>query len=390
MRLRYGMNPHQEPATAEPIDPRHPPLSIRHGEPSMINLLDALNAWALVSEAARACGKVTATSFKHVSPAGAALAGPLDTVTRDAFSVGDSDPGPAASAYLRARDADPRASYGDVIAVSAPVDAELAELVRRLPSDGIVAPGYEPGTVATLATKKNGRYLVLEADPDHEPTLVESRDVGGFRLTQPRDTAAIDRATLTGAAAAAGTTLPGRAATDLLLGLVVLRYTQSNSVAFLRDGMALGIGAGQQSRIDSTRLAGAKTDTWWLRRHPQLQSLTFRSSVRPSERTNWRLRVLEGDLDEREPAALATTLLSGDPTPLDGHARNAWLARLDDVSMASDGALPFRDNVDRAARHGVRHIAEPGGSIRSHDVELACRQHHITHVTDGLPRLFDH
>jgi phosphoribosylaminoimidazolecarboxamide formyltransferase/IMP cyclohydrolase len=370
MLMRYGTNPHQTPAEARPLDPRHPPVRVVHGEPSFINVLDALNAWALVAEASRACGRVAATSFKHVSPAGVALAGPVDAVARDTFGV-DAEPGPLASAYLRARDADPRASYGDLVAVSAPVDTELAALLRRLPSDGIIAPGYEPGTVDVLAGKKNGRYLVIEADPEHVPTRPESRDVGGLRLTQPRDDARLDLDLITTAASAAGTRLPESIARDLLLGLIALRYTQSNSVAYLRDGMALGIGAGQQSRIDCTRLAGAKTDTWWLRRHPRIRALRFAGPVRRQDRINWRLRVLEGDLDTRERDILTGILTAGDPSPLDPAERTAWIARLDAVSLASDGALPFRDNVDHAARHGVRHIAEPGGSIRSPDVELA-------------------
>lgn len=391
MLLRYGMNPHQTPARAEPVIPGRTPLRVIRGAPSYINVLDAINAWALVREASRACGQPAATSFKHVSPAGAALAGPIDDVARETFALGPgAQPGQLTSAYLRARDADPRASYGDMIAVSEPVTHELADLLRRLPSDGIIAPGYERGTVETLAAKKNGRFLVLEADPAHQPPELEFRDVGGLRVSQPCDAAALDLASITRAANASGTRLPTQAAQDLLLGLIVLRYTQSNSIAYLREGMALGIGAGQQSRIDCTRLAGSKTDTWWLRRHPRTRALTFADEVRTSERTNWRLRFLEADLDPHEHDQVSAVLTSGDLTPLDPAEKAAWTAQLDQVSLVSDGALPFRDNVDHAARHGVRFIAEPGGSIRSRDVDIACRQHNITRIATDVPRLFHH
>lgn len=331
MHLRYGLNPQVSFASAEPLDPDRPPLRVVHGTPSYVNLLDAMAGWRLVREASGLFGRPAATSIKHTSPAGAALAGPLDATNRATFGL-DAEPASAVTrAYVRARDADPKSSFGDFVAVSAPVDAELAALLRRMVSDGIIAPGYEPGTVATLAAKKRGRFLVLEADPSFVPPAREVREVYGLRLTQDVDRTAITRSLVR--TAVDGSTLPDRAVDDLALGLIVLRHTQSNSVAYVRDGVTIGVGAGQQSRVDCTQLAGQKAATWWQRR--------------------------------------------GDNGPLS------------EVAYVSDGVLPFRDNVDVAAAFGVRFIAEPGGSIRSGEVADACAEHGITLVHTGL-RLFTH
>ena len=333
MELRYGLNPQQ----AAEVLPGARPIRVLHGQPSYINLLDALNSWQLVREAAAAFDRPVAASFKHVSPAGAAVS----------ESVVD--------AYLRARDADPKSSYGDFAAVSHPVDDQLAEALLGVVCDGIVAPGYEVGTVARLSGKKGGRFLVVEADPAFEPPAREVREVYGMRLMQDRDPVPLTRSLVE--------------SDDLLLGLAVLRYTQSNSVCYVKDGLTLGIGAGQQSRIDCTRLAGAKVDTWWLRRHPYVLALEFPPGMHRQERINAQIDHVENALSPAQ--------------------RTEWLARLDGVSFVSDGALPFRDNVDVAAEHGVRYIAEPGGSIRSDEVAQACREHGITLVRTGL-RLFHH
>ncbi|MFE9421437.1 phosphoribosylaminoimidazolecarboxamide formyltransferase [Kitasatospora sp. NPDC006697] len=381
MRLRYGMNPHQQAAPAEPVQPGRWPLRVVNGEPSLINLLDALNAWQLVREAHRATGRVAAASFKHVSPAGAALAGPVDPAVTEPYGIDPASLDETAAAYLRARDADPKSSYGDLVALSHPVSPRLAELLGGLVSDGIVAPGYEPGAVARLSRKKGGRFLVLEADPAVEPPVEETRELLGLRLTQQRDTTELTPALLGGA-------LPPAAEADALLGLAVLRYTQSNSVCYLHDGVAVGIGAGQQSRVDCTRLAGAKTDSWWLRRHPAVRALAFREEVRRQDRVNWRIRYLDGDLtaDEQQRFAAALTAAADPLGPAD---RAAWLARLSGVTFVSDGALPFRDNVDHAHRHGAAAIVEPGGSVRSAEVAAACAELGITLVRTGL-RLFHH
>jgi phosphoribosylaminoimidazolecarboxamide formyltransferase/IMP cyclohydrolase len=345
MRLRYGMNPHQNPASWEPLGPGAAPLRVVSGLPSYVNLLDAIDGWQLVREAALAFDRPSAASIKHVSPAGAALAGPIDPAMAAAYRLDPSAVGDLTSAYVRARDADPRSSYGDFVAVSHPVDPELATFLRAVVSDGIIAPGFEPGVVASLAAKKSGRFLVLEADPSFTPPPVEVREVYGLRLTQPIDSA-----------------LPALAG-DPLLGSIIARYTQSNSVVYVRDGMALGVGAGQQSRIDCTALAGAKVDTWWLRRHP---SVPAPSGGRLHDRVN-------------EQLAAARSV----PGPA------SWLARLDGVSFVSDGALPFTDNVAEAQRHGVSSIAEPGGSARSAEIAAECRRRGVTLVQTGQ-RLFRH
>jgi phosphoribosylaminoimidazolecarboxamide formyltransferase / IMP cyclohydrolase len=370
MDLRYGTNPHQRPARLEPVTPGQWPIRVIAGEPSYINLLDALNGWQLVHSARQALGRPAAASFKHVSPAGVALAEP------QAVS------GAVTSAYRRARDADPKSSYGDFIAISDPVDAELAELLRGLVCDGIVAPDFAPGVVATLSAKKGGRFVVLQADPAVSVPRTTSREIYGLRLTEPADDLPLTAEFLADPVCG---TLPPAARDDLLLGLIVLRYTQSNSVACLRDGATLGIGAGQQSRVDCTRLAGSKVDTWWLRRHPRIRDLDFRDGIRRQDRINWQVRYAEGDLLPTEQAQFAAAL-RGPAPELD---RAEWLSTLDNVSFVSDGALPFRDNVDTAAAHGVRYIAEPGGSIRSDDVLRACEEHDITLIRTGV-RLFHH
>jgi len=299
--LRYGTNPHQQ-ATLD-----HPPFTVLAGEPSYINVLDALTGWQLVRDAAQRFGVPAAASYKHVSPAGAALGS----------SVAD--------AYARARDADPKSSYGDFVAVSHPVDLELAAVLKRVVSDGIIAPGYDEGVLEILAAKKRGTYLVLEMDTDFEPPAEEVRELFGVRLTQTHDALPLTRDLLADG-------VPDAAARDLLLGMIVARYTQSNTVVFVKDGMTIGVGAGQQSRVDCTRLAGEKASLWWARH-------------------------------------------SADP--------------LTGVSMVSDGALPFTDNVVEAQRYGVSHIAEPAGSIRSPEVAAACAAAGITWSATGV-RLFRH
>lgn len=261
----------------------------------------------------------------------------------------------------------------------------MAELLTRVVCDGVIAPGYAPGTIATLSTKKNGQFLIIEADEAYVPPPPEAREVYGLRLTQQRDHTPIPTVLADTIGRAA---VHPEAAQDLLLGITVLRYTQSNSVCYLRAGTTLGIGAGQQSRVDCTRLAGAKADTWWLRRHPALRNLTFHPGIRRQDRINWQIRFIEGDLTPNENARL-TNALSTPAPELTGEMRAQWLQNMKEVAFVSDGALPFRDNIDHAHRHGVRYIAEPGGSIRSTEVEEACREHQITLIRTGL-RLFHH
>jgi AICAR transformylase/IMP cyclohydrolase PurH len=390
VKLRYGINPQQATADAAPVTPGSWPVRVINGEPSYVNMLDALSAWQLVHEASRLLGSPAGASFKHTSPAGAALSGPVDEVTAavhgiDRDSSGEASISDVASAYLRARDADPKSSFGDFAAVSAPVDADLASVLAGVVCDGIIAPGYEPGTIGRLREKKNGRFLAMEADPEFAPPARESREVFGVRLTQDRDPVRISRDILE---LAAGPPLTAAAIDDVLLGLVVLRYTQSNSVCYLRAGMTLGIGAGQQSRVDCTRLAGAKTDTWWLRRHPAIRALSFAPDVRRQEKITWQVRLIEGDLTAAERAQLER-VLTEPAAELSPAERAGWLSRLSGVAFGSDGYLPFRDNVDHARRHGVAYVSEPGGSVRSQEIADACAEYGISLVRTGL-RLFHH
>jgi phosphoribosylaminoimidazolecarboxamide formyltransferase/IMP cyclohydrolase len=363
MQLRYGTNPHQ-PATISPVHD-HSPIRLISGEPSYINILDAVGAWQLVQEARTAFDRPAAASFKHVSPAGAALAGPVDAAISTTYGIEPAS-GSVTSAYVRARDADPKSSYGDFVAVSHPVDAELAEFLQRLACDGIIAPGYDADVVGKLAAKKRGTFLVLEGDNDFQPPTEEIREIYGLRLTQRRDDLPLTRASLGEPVVG---TLPTAAIDDLLLGMIVMRYTQSNSVGYVRDGMAIGIGAGQQSRIDCTSLAGAKADTWWLRRHPAVLADSDRADLKLQERITRQLDYLENSLTATE--------------------RQAWLSRLTKVALVSDGAIPFRDNIDEARRHGVRYVAEPGGSLRSHEVAEACGEYGLALAQTGT-RLFRH
>lgn len=382
--LRYGCNPHQGDAAFE-TDAARPAVRVLAGAPSMINMLDALNGWQLVAELREALGVPAAASFKHLSPAGAALAVPLPDDLRHAYEVGERNLTPLATAYVRARGADPKSAFGDFAALSDPVDAATAAYLRGVVSDGVIAPDFEPGTHAVLAAKKGGAFVVLEANADYTPPRTERREVFGVMLTQERNHRRLSGADLANVACGE---LTDDARRDLLLGLVTLKYTQSNSVGYAVGGQLIGIGAGQQSRVDCTQLAGAKADAWHLRRHPKMLGIRFRPDVKRQDRVNWRTRCIEGDLTAAEQAALAAAAEST-PVPLTDAERAAWLARQDGVSMVSDGFLPFRDNVDHARKHGVRFIAQPGGSARDAEVEHACREHGIAMAHTGV-RLFHH
>jgi phosphoribosylaminoimidazolecarboxamide formyltransferase/IMP cyclohydrolase len=384
LRLKYGCNPHQAHALAEGID-GYGPIALRNGTPSMINLLDALHAWQLVAEVRAALGLPAAASFKHVSPSGAAVAAPLGDVLARAYEVQGRALPPAALAYVRARGADPKCSFGDFVAISEPVDRETAEFLAGVVSDGIVAPGFEEGALEILRGKKGGGFIVFEADPGFVPPARESREVFGMRLVQDRNARAIVPSDLDKVVCG---TLTDAARRDLILGLIALKYTQSNSVGYALDGQMIGIGAGQQSRVDCTKLAGAKADTWYLGQHPKVLGLRFQKGVKRQDRINWRVRYIEGDLVPSEREALAEAL--DEPLVLlEESEKRQWLATLDGVSLVSDGFIPFRDNIDHAAKHGVRFVAQPGGSTRDADIEAACREYGIAMVHTGL-RLFHH
>lgn len=385
MQLKYGCNPHQSFASVEPLAEGTAPVAVLNGKPSFINFLDALNAWQLVREARIATGLVAAASFKHVSPAGAAVAAPLSEALAQAYEVAGKELTPAALAYVRARGADPKSSFGDFAALSDPVDVETARFLKGVVSDGIVAPDFEPEALAILGAKKGGSFIVMKADPAFQAPHREERQIFGMRMVQDRNDHQVSAVDLEGVVCGS---LTEEARRDLLLGLVAIKYTQSNSVGYALGGQMIGIGAGQQSRVDCTKLAGAKADLWHLRTHPKVLGLRFKKGVKRQERINWRVRYIEGDLTPAEEEGLRDAL-EGGLEPLRDDERREWIASLDGVSMVSDGFIPFRDNIDHAQKHGVRFIAQPGGSTRDDDVEGACREYGITLVHTKL-RLFHH
>jgi len=318
--LRYGSNPDQMARAS--LGDEGSPVRVLSGQPSYINVLDALGAWELVREAATVLSVPVATTFKHVSPAGVAIAGELDDVMRRTWAPDGGELSDIAKAYIRARDCDPKSSFGDFVAVSQPVDDSLARVLRGVVSDGIIAPGYEPGTVETLAAKKNGQYPRTRGDTTFTPPQWESRELGGVRLEQQRPTAEITAAIVR---SGTKTSLPDSAVTDLVLAMVAARHTQSNTVTYARAGMVVGIGAGQQSRVDCTKLAGAKVDTWWLRRNPTVLALPFLDDVRRQDRINWEIRYIEGDMDQPERERFRAAL--NDDAPRARPGRTARLAR---------------------------------------------------------------
>lgn len=386
MRFKYGTNPHQAFAQVTPVAGGAMPFEVLNGAPGYINFLDAINAWQLVHEARAALGLPAAASFKHVSPAGAAVATPLPADLVRSYEVDGVELSPVAIAYVRARGADPKCSFGDFAAISDVCDLATAKLLRTAVSDGIIAPGYEPEALAILKKKKQGAYIVLRANPGFIPPARERRELFGMALEQDRNAEAVGSKHLENLQCG---TLDANARRDLLLGLVTLKYTQSNSVGYSLDGQMIGIGAGQQSRVDCTKLAGGKADVWHLRRHPKVLGLRFKDDIGKQDRINFRVRYIEGDLVPSEVAALRDAL--DQPfEPLTDAEKSAWVKdKLTGVSLTSDGFIPFRDNIDHAVRHGVRYVAQPGGSTRDDEVTDACREYGIAMVHTGL-RLFHH
>ena len=380
LALRYGTNPHQAGARACREGGRLP-FAVLNGAPGYINLLDALNAWQLVRELREATGLAAAASFKHVSPAGAAVAVPLSDAERAAcFARGElSAP---ATAYARARGTDRVSSYGDWIALSDPVDEATARLIRPEVSDGIIAPGYEPAARELLSAKKGGGYPVLEIDADYRPPELERRTVFGVTLEQARNDRAFDAETL----AAAG--LPAAVTRDLTVGLIALKYTQSNSVCLCARGQTIGVAAGQQSRIHCTRLAIAKARTWLLRQHPRALGLRFRRGVRRPDRDTAIACYVERGLTGPDGEALAAHLTER-PEPIGAEEERSWIGAFPAIGLCSDGFIPNRDNIDVAGGFGVRYVAQPGGSAFDDAVEAACREHGIAMVKTGV-RLFHH
>ena len=385
--LKYGCNPHQSPASVHSVDGASLPFRVLNGAPGYINLLDALNAWQLVYELRESLHLPAAASFKHVSPAGAAVAVPLSETLEAAYEVGGKDLTPQALAYLRARQADPKSSFGDFAALSDTVDEATALVLKTEVSDGLIAPGYDSKALEILKAKKGGKYIVLEGDPAYRAPEVEYKEVFGVALSQKRNTARITREGL-GQPVTDAQQLSDDAVRDLILAAITLKYTQSNSVGFALDGQMIGVGAGQQSRVDCTRLAGSKADVWFLRQHPKVLALVFKPGTKRADRTNGRVRYIEGDITPRERAVWEG--LFARPAPQWGQGeRAAWLTGLTDVSLASDAFFPFPDSIDQAAKRGVRYIWQPGGSVADPQVIEACNEYGMAMVFSGT-RLFHH
>ncbi len=387
LQLRYGANPHQKPAMI--FSTRGAlPITVLNGAPGYINLLDALNGWQLVRELRAALDAPAAASFKHVSPAGAAVAAPLSAEQAQAYFVDDlGDLSPLATAYARARGADRMSSFGDWIALSDTVDVSTARIISREVSDGVIAPGYAPEALEILRQKKKGRYTVVQIDPDFEPDALEYRTVFGLTLAQKRNDAAITRDVLSNIVSAEKYLSP-EAIRDLLVATIALKYTQSNSVCFALDGQVIGLGAGQQSRIHCTRLAGDKADNWWLRQHPAVLGLHFKPETPRAVKSNAVDLYISGEMTESERAAWAESFETV-PQPLSAEMKADWQAKLRGVSVSSDAFFPLRDNIDRAARSGAQFVLEPGGSVRDEAVIHAADEYGMTLIFSGV-RLFHH
>ena len=390
LELKYGCNPHQKPACLIRKDGGDLPLRVLNGRPGYINFLDALNAWQLVRELREATGLPAAASFKHVSPAGAALGLPLTAEDRRAFFVtGDEPLSPLACAYIRARGADRLCSYGDWAALSDVCDADTARYLKDEVSDGVIAPDYTPEALAILKTKKKGGYNIVAMDPAYVPPQQECKDVFGITFEQGHNFARIDESLL-GNIVTESRDLPESARRDMIVALITLKYTQSNSVCYVFGGQTIGVGAGQQSRIHCTRLAGTKADNWFLRRHPKVLSLPFREGIRRPDRDNAIDCYLSG---EEQDALLAEgswqQIFTARPGPLTAAEKRAYLSRVSGVTVGSDAFFPFGDNVERARRSGVSYIVQPGGSIRDDHVIAAADKYGITMCFTGL-RLFHH
>ena len=389
MQLKYGCNPNQKPSRVYMADGSELPIEVLCGRPGYINLLDALNGWQLVKELKSATGVCAATSFKHVSPAGAAIGRPLSDDLKKIYWVDDlGELTPLASAYARARGADRMSSYGDFIALSDKVDVCTAKMIQREVSDGIIAPDYDPEALEILKSKRKGTYCILKIDESYKPAPIETKQVYGVSFEQGRNELDINRELLANVVTE-NKDIPSDKLDDLLISLITLKYTQSNSVCYVKDGQAIGIGAGQQSRIHCTRLAGQKADNWWLRQSPQVMGLQFVDDIRRADRDN-AIDVYIGDEYE-------DVLRDGEwqrifkvkPEVFTREEKKAWLAKNTDVCLGSDAFFPFGDNIERAKKSGVAYIAEPGGSIRDDNVIETCNKYGIAMAFTGI-RLFHH
>ena len=386
-QLKYGCNPNQKPASVE-IEEGDLPFTVLNGRAGYINLLDALNAWQLVKELKEATGMAAAASFKHVSPAGAAIGLPLDETMKKIYFCEGIELTPIACAYIRARGADRMSSYGDFAALSEECDEATARFLSKEVSDGVIAPSYSEKALEILRAKRKGTYLVLQMDPNYTPKPMESKEVYGVRFHQQRNDVKIDE-TLLQNIVSENKELPEGAKRDLLIAMITAKYTQSNSVVYAKDGQAIGIGAGQQSRIHCTRMAGNKADIWHLRQHPKVLNLPFKEKIRRADRDNatdvyisdeWEDLLREGSWQEA---------FTEKPEVLTTEEKKAWLAQVSGVSLASDAFFPFGDNIERARKSGVSYIVEAGGSVRDDHVIDTCNRYGIVLIFNGV-RLFHH
>ena len=385
--LKYGCNPNQKPARIY-MEEGELPVTVINGRPGYINFLDALNSWQLVKELKEATGMPAAASFKHVSPAGAAVGSPLTETERKIYFVDDTDLSDIACAYVRARGADRMSSYGDWAALSDVCDADTARMIKKEVSDGIIAPGYTDEALAILKQKKGGKYNVVQIDPDYVPAEIERKQVFGITFEQGRNNVRIDES-LFDNIVTENHNLPENAKRDLIIALITLKYTQSNSVCYAKDGQVIGVGAGQQSRVHCVRLAGNKADNWWLRQCPKVLDLPFKAGIRRADRDNTIDVYISDECDDVLRDGTWQNFFETKPEVFTREERRAWLDQMKGVSLGSDAFFPFGDNIERAHKSGVEYISEPGGSIRDDNVIETCNRYGITMAFSGV-RLFHH
>ncbi len=388
LELKYGCNPNQKPSRIY-CEKGELPIEVLNGRPGYINFMDALNGWQLVKELKAATGLPAATSFKHVSPAGAAVGNPLSDTLKKIYWVDDlGELTPLACAYARARGADRMSSFGDFISLSDVCDTATARMIKREVSDGVIAPGYEPEALEILKAKKNGNYNVIQIDPEYVPEPIEHKQVFGITFEQGRNELTCDEK-LFERIVTENKELPKSAMQNLMISLITLKYTQSNSVCYVADGQAIGIGAGQQSRIHCTRLAGSKADNWFLRQNPKVLELPFLDSVRRADRDNAiDLYIGEDDMDVLADGAWQK-IFKEKPEAFTREEKRSWLDQMQDIALGSDAFFPFGDNIERAHRSGVKYIAQPGGSIRDDNVIETCNKYQMVMAFTGI-RLFHH
>ena len=389
LQLKYGCNPNQKPSKVYMQDGSELPITVLNGKPGYINLLDGLNGWQLVKELKQATGLAAATSFKHVSPAGAAVGLEMDDVLKKIYWVDDlGDLSPLACAYARARGADRMSSFGDFISLSDPCDVDTARLIKREVSDGVIAPGYSPEALEILKQKKNGNYCVLQIDENYIPDPIEHKQVFGITFEQGRNNLVINKELLN-EVVTENKNIPDSAKIDLMIALITLKYTQSNSVCFAKGGQAIGIGAGQQSRVHCTRLAGQKADNWFLRQCPKVLNLPFKENIRRADRDNAiDLYIGEEYMDVLADGAWEK-VFTEKPEVFTKEEKRAWLDQMQDVALGSDAFFPFGDNIERDHKSGVKYIAQPGGSVRDDNVIDVCNKYGMAMAFTKI-RLFHH